>query len=271
MRTLAWILLVAMPIASLAVEPELTPWQAYFRRSAADYRLEVGQSRELAELRKEPVLKWSQPVRGGDDGALFVWLADGRPAVIGTLFIWPNRDGRFGVSHELHRLTAESLTGDWRQKVAWRPAKDDIAWQLVPDADAANADKTKRATQARQLARRFTATSKNREGGTSELRLQPRPFFEYEATDAKSSWLGGSLFSLAHGTDTEIIVWLEALRGKDASHWHYALVRMSDLELSPRLDDRDVPISEFTRYDDFASPYLCTAPEFLSEPPAEQQ
>ena len=102
-----------------------------------------------------------------------------------------------------------------------------------------------------------------------ELRLQPRPFFEYEATDAKNPWLGGSLFSLAHGTDTEIVVWLEARREGVTSRWHYALVRMSDLELAPRLDEKEVPIGEFTHYDDFASPYLCTAPEFLSEPPAE--
>jgi hypothetical protein len=264
-----------LAVPALGADPaELTPWQAYFRRCAADYRLEVGDKESVAELRKEPVLKWSQPVRGGDDGALFVWLADGRPAVIGTFFIWPNRDGRFGVSHELHRLTLEELKGDWRQTVRWRPAKDDLAWQPVPDVDAASPDKAKRATQARQIARRFSATSKNREGGTSELRLQPRPFFEYvaaevKATEGKSDWLGGSLFSLAHGTDTEIVLWLEARGEGSAIRWHFALARMSDLELHPRLDDKELPIGEFTSYDDFASPYLCTAPEFMSEPPAE--
>jgi hypothetical protein len=242
-------------------------WQAYFRHLAAEYRMSVAAGARELSLVKEPVLKWTQPVRGGQDGAVFVWLDQGRPAVVGTFFIWPADNGRQGISHELHRLSAEAVSGDWRDAVQWRPAKDDVQWHPLSDAPAPQADKEKRAIQVRQLARRFSAVSTAKDGQTSELRLQPRAFYEYAATSPDSSWLGGALFSLAHGTDTEIILWIEARREGGMPAWHYALARMSDLELSPRLDDKEVPIGDFPGFNRYNGPYLCTSPEFLDAPP----
>ena len=69
----------------------------------------AGEPKTALTLVKEPLLKWSQPVRGGQDGAVYVWLHEGRPAVVGTFFVWPDRDGRFGVSHELHALAAKAV------------------------------------------------------------------------------------------------------------------------------------------------------------------
>jgi hypothetical protein len=251
-----------------AKEAVTSPWQAYFRSLAGEYEMVAGEDRRELALVKEPVLKWSQPVRGGQDGAVFLWLDGGRPAAIGTFFIWPAGENRQGVSHELHRLAADRIAGDWRDRIKWRPAQDDVQWQVLAGAPAPHAEKTKRAAQARQFARRFAAASKTRDGQSSELRLQPRAFFEYEAERADSEWLGGALFSLAHGTDTEIVLWLEARRGRDAPLWHYALARMSDLQLAPRLDDKQLRLADFAGYDKFDSPHLCTSPEYFKDPPA---
>jgi len=51
-------------------KPEESRWQAYFRHIAAAYTITAGgqPTRRLA-LHKQPIMKWSQPVRGGDDGA----------------------------------------------------------------------------------------------------------------------------------------------------------------------------------------------------------
>jgi hypothetical protein len=242
-------------------------WQAYFRRVAGEYRLSAGDAREL-KLLASPVLKWSQPVRGGQEGSVYLWLDGGRPAVIGTFFIWPN-GANVGVSHELHVLTSERLHGAWRERVRWRPADPALNWTLVEDAEA-SATSARRSIEARQLARRFAAKSTNRNGETSELRLQTRAFFEYQATDEKSDYLGGALFSLAHGTDTEVVVWLEAVRDNDKATWRFACFRMSDLALAVTLDGKEVWKTDLAQYNQFDGPYLCTAPEFLTQPPAEK-
>ncbi len=251
------------------VQSAASPWQAYFRSLAGEYRLTAGDDVKELKLLANPVLKWSQPVRGGQDGAVYLWLAGGRPAVVGTFFIWPN-GANFGISHELHALTGDKLAGDWRGQIRWRPGDPELTWTTMPEAAAESA--AKRSIEARQIARRFAAKSTNRNGQTSELRLQPRAFFEYEADHVKAGaekedWLGGALFSLAHGTDTEVVVWLEALRGRDKPTWRFTCVRMSDLALAVTLDGKEVWTAERAQYNQYDRPYLCTAPEFLTEPP----
>ena len=242
-------------------------WQNYFRRVAGEYRMTAGETDEPLTLLEKPVLKWSQPVRGGEDGAVYLWLDRGRPAVIGTYFIWPDKVGRFGVTHELHRLTAKNLAGQWRGQVRWLPETDAVIWRPLGDVEPPDAMASRRAIQARQIARRFAASSRNKQEENSELRLQPRPFFQYEGT-ADDGWLGGSLFSIVHGTDTELILWLEARPDKSGARWHYAFARMSDLRLTATLDGKEVWSADLAKYNQFDGPYLCTAPEFLHEPPA---
>jgi len=245
-----------------------SPWQAYFRRVAGDYRMSVGDNARELKLVASPVLKWSQPVRGGQDGAVYLWLDAGRPAVVGTFFIWPRGD-EFGVSHELHMLTSDRLTGSWRDRVRWRPSDSTLTWNNVENVIASPVA-AKRSLEARQLARRFAAKSTDRNGQTSELRLQPRAFFEYDAADETSDWLSGALFSLAHGTDTEIVLWLEAAGDRGKPAWRFTCARMSDLALAVTLDGKEVWKTDLARYNQFESHYLCTSPEFLTEPPSEK-
>jgi hypothetical protein len=62
-------------------------WQRLFREQASAYRIEVGESGQ-AELLARPVLQWPHPARGGEHGAIFLWVKDGLPITIGTLNIW---------------------------------------------------------------------------------------------------------------------------------------------------------------------------------------
>src|SRR4051812_11741242 len=63
------------------------------------------------ELKKEAVFEWSNPVRSGNQqGVVFLWLRDGRPAAIGSIFSEP--EGRHKgrkVIHEFHALDPEKL------------------------------------------------------------------------------------------------------------------------------------------------------------------
>jgi hypothetical protein len=285
---LAWVLMAAFAGASLAQEgtaaqkqqdspspkeadksESRSPWQGYFRRLASEYRMTAGDSKTELTRVDEPVLKWSQPVRGGQDGAVYVWLHEGRPAAIGAFFIWPERGGRFGVSHELHALLSVAIQGDWRQRVRWRPGKYPVEWRLLPDAPAPPDSKAKQSIEGRRLARRFAGSNRNRAGQSRELRLLPRPFYEYAAETKDGLSQGGALFALVEGTDTEVVLWLEARAERDKLAWHYACARMSDLELRVTLDDKEVWKADFARFGQLDGPYLCVAPEFLREPPPE--
>ena len=60
-----------------------------YQREAAGYTIAVeSEPRKPLELKKEPVFEWSNPGRDGlaVQGVVFLWLRDGRPAVVGTIF-----------------------------------------------------------------------------------------------------------------------------------------------------------------------------------------
>src|SRR5215469_5178330 len=83
-----------------------------YLKEAAEYSIAVESApkREL-EFKKEPVFEWTNPVRSRlQQGVVFLWLRDGRPAALGCIFSSP--DGRLPgrrVIHEFHALDREKL------------------------------------------------------------------------------------------------------------------------------------------------------------------
>src|SRR3954470_124591 len=76
---------------------KLRGWQRLFQEQAREYSFSLGgKAGPPVALVSEPVLQWSQPVRGGEDGAVYVWTQAGRPVAIGTFFIWPMANGKQG-------------------------------------------------------------------------------------------------------------------------------------------------------------------------------
>src|SRR5438034_8532507 len=123
--TMSW---TVTPIRAEDAPEKLRGWQKLFQEHAREYSFSVGrQSKPPVELVSEPVLQWSQPVRGGQDGAVYVWTQAGRPVAIGTFFIWPMTSGKQGITHELHSLSDEPLKATWRNR-EWMPPKDSIVW-----------------------------------------------------------------------------------------------------------------------------------------------
>ena len=82
---------------------------ATYTSDAAEYTIYRDASRkDRVEFRREPVLVCSDPVRGGGDGAVFVWTYRGRPEVIGTIFSFPSTGPR-KLYHEFHSLSLSVL------------------------------------------------------------------------------------------------------------------------------------------------------------------
>src|SRR5262245_34838227 len=72
-------------------------------KEASEYSIAVESApKQALELKKEPVFEWSNPVRPGlQQGVIFLWLRDGRPAALGSIFSQPatNLPGR-RIIHE---------------------------------------------------------------------------------------------------------------------------------------------------------------------------
>jgi hypothetical protein len=221
-------------------EPAGSSWLPILKRQGDDYTITLATDppKQLRRL-ETPILRWTQPVRGGDDGAVFLWLADGRPEAVGTIFTWQANGGKRVMQHEFHSLALHGLDATWRGTSLWHPASPGVTLLPVPDAPAPAASGNGRLRQMQAIARDFSASSIHETAGRNELRLLPRPLYRYEPKAREL--IDGALFCLAHGTDPEVFLILEARRADNgSSSWKYALARFSDLPLNVKLKGKTV-------------------------------
>ena len=237
--SLALLLAAAEPDEGLA--KKMLP---IYAREAADYSIAVeSEPKKALELKKEPVFEWSNPVREGvQQGVVFVWLRDGRPAALGCFFSEP--EGRHKgrkVMHEFHALDTEKLIVT-RPKGAlneWKPeaglARTELTDAPVP-ADTAAA----RLLQLRKLAQEFTGHEIDGDKKRLDLRLLPTPLYRYPT--AKTGVIDGALFAMVStaGTDPEVLLLIEAKETNGKVRWEYALGRYSDRSLYVQRNEKEI-------------------------------
>ena len=170
-------------------------WLKVSLKHAQDY---VFHSQDKADkpftMLPQAVFRHSQPVRGDDIGAVYLWVdADQRPEVIGTTFAFPLEADRRMVVHELHSLGSEPSQSHWRGKRPWQPKRVDLDWRAVPNAPPVNANPAVRQRQVRDIARRFSANSIDEKEGRWELRLVAKPVHQFEG-EQPNAVSCGSLF-----------------------------------------------------------------------------
>ena len=191
-----------------------------------------------AELVERPVFVWTNPTKNkGQHGAVFVWVYEGRPMVVGSIFVDRTLASQ-RIMHEFHSLSTEVLhprcqtcEGD-----DWQP-KSGITMRPLPDSPRPEATAAKRLLQIRAIAREFGGyTFDNWRKLRWELRSLPQPLYRYEQT-AKGI-ADGALLALVNdaGTDPEVLLLLEA---RDDA-WHYALLRFSDATLHVDYQKKEV-------------------------------
>ena len=218
--------IVAEPIAAepraVAQEPPAAPPSAIerFREELADYDMTAG-GKPLS-FRPEPILHWTNPARYGEDGALFVWTAGGRPEVIGTGFTF--RVGNsVGHAHEFHTLSQQPITAVKEGTTAWAPRQPGLTFAALKSAGKPAGTEAGRLIQMRAIARSFDIDFHNDEGTPTRLRLVSTPLFRYAAPE--SGVPDGAIFSFANATDPEALLVVEARGSGAAAHWEYALAR----------------------------------------------
>jgi hypothetical protein len=210
-------------------------WVPLFQRHAGEYVIRVGQDAKVESgLLPEPVLRWWQPVRGGDDGALYLWVREGRPVAALTFFTfkWPN--GTRSISHEQHSLAHEPIEAKWRGNLVWHTSQPGLSFKPVPGAPVPAGIAAARLRQMLALVRDFSAHTIDNKGSKWPLRPLIKPLYRYEGkTD-------GALFAVVQGTDPEAFVILEARTEGDDAHWEFAAARFTDLEIHIRYKSQEV-------------------------------
>jgi hypothetical protein len=240
MSFLALLLLAADPADGLA--KKMLP---IYLKEAGEYAIAVASAPKTAlELKREPVFEWSNPNRnGGQQGVVFLWLHDGRPAAVGCIFSSPETvvkgPGARRIEHELHALDPEQLVVTRDALNQWKP-QEGVARQELPGAPAPGETAAARKLQLGRLAEGFTGhTIDTARKERYELRVLPTPLYRYPA--AKAGVIDGALFALVSeaGTDPEVLLLIEAREEKGQVRWEYALGKFSDCEIHVSLKGKD--------------------------------
>src|SRR5262245_54056704 len=238
MGTLSLVLLLVAAAPDDSLAKKMLP---IYVKEIETYTLTVASAPERSlELKKEPIFEWLNPARSDQQGAVFIWLRDGRPAALACIFSHPHEKlpGR-QVNHELHALDTEKLLVKRDQYNQWKPQAG-LARAELPDAGVPAAAPGARLLQMRKLAQEFTGYSVDRDDKRWELRLLPTPLYRYPM--GKTDVVDGALFALmsSAGTDPEILLVIEAREVAGKTRWEYACGRFSDWELHVQRRDNEV-------------------------------
>lgn len=235
---------ITSPVAAAPPPKALAKFHA--EQAAACQIFQDEAHRQPLTLRTQPIFSWTNVLReDGQTGQVFVWMKDGRPEAVGTMFstlaTWMQPPRR-AVVHEFHTLSTQKLYPVKPETSAyqWEPQAG-LTRRPVPDAPAVADSSALRLVQMRDIARSFTGETRDMEQQRWELRLLPQPALRYqpEQTDV----LDGALFLYVStaGTDPEVIIPVEARREADGTYrWTYGIARFTDRDLIVRHEDQVV-------------------------------
>jgi hypothetical protein len=196
--------------------------------------------KKVLELKKEPVFEWANPPRHAQQGVVFLWLRDGRPAALGCVFShdhekFPGRQ----INHELHALDPDKLLVKRDAHNQWKPEAG-LERKELTDGPVPAETPAARFIQLKKLAAEFSGHSIDYGKSKWDLRLLPTPLYKYPS--AKTGVLDGALFALVSnaGTDPEVLLIIEARQTEGKVRWEYACGRFSDWELHVSRKDKEV-------------------------------
>jgi hypothetical protein len=186
---------------------------------------------------ERPLLLFGDDPRNLTRGILWGW-GRGRPVAVAELWRGRAENAPFAASLTLTGLETIVMTADGKPK--WRPAEKQIAFAPVLAAPAPDAKEAARLRQLKEIARRFTAHEFwDPDNSRFELRLLVQPVHRYQDFEEKIQ--DGALFVLAHGTNPEVLLLIEAVgETVEKAHWQYGLVRTSNAETHVELEGKEV-------------------------------
>lgn len=198
----------------------------------------AGKDEVVVELYPRPLLTYGDSARANKDGTLWAFGASGRPLAV--LELYQGNEISTQWTHAVTLTGRDKVTMKTPVAAVWKPESLQIEPVPFADAEAPREREQRRLSQLKDLARRFTAHEFwDPENSRFEMRLLAQPVHRY--ADAEAGIQDGAVFVLAHGTNPEVIVLIEAL-GKtlETSRWHYSFARLGSAELHVELDGKEV-------------------------------
>lgn len=192
-------------------------------------------------LEPKPLLRWSNPVSGIEDGALWLWTDAGLP--VATVDTFSTSKGKT-YSHQCQSLADHAFVCQIDEKVQWSPQQAGVVYKLVPDAPQPASTPSARLIQMRAIAREFTVEDdfktrfRGTEFNTHELRLLTQPLYRYGREGQRV--VDGALFAYVLGTACEAILLLEARDQDGQLIWHYGFAGQTCYELRAKHKDQTV-------------------------------
>lgn len=204
-----------------------------------------------------PVLVYGDIVRKHESGTLWVWGKTGRPAAVMELY----RDGDKNTPwiHALTMTSTASIRFKGTEGPQWTPKSSHFKLQDVPGKLEVADQPVARLRQMKEISRRFEAHEFW--NGRHELRLLVQPVHRYE--DEANNVIDGAVFIIAHGTNPQVILQIEAVADETPPRWKYSLAREGSGETHVLLDGKEVWTVPQTGIGTPLEPYflLYTAPK----------
>lgn len=218
-------------------------WSAEYLKLADDTRIESRSNSTEIKLKKVPLMKWSNPVRGNGttSGDFFVWTRAEQPVVVGTFFSYvPSTDPTVrNVAMAFHALVQEDF--DVQVNAVRKSILGSQLHQITyPLSDSEVADTSVRRLQQMRSWAKACEAKTMLEGRPEPLRLLPQPLLVVGDEESKSKQATGkesALFAMVTGTDAEVLLLVQAIEdtSKQKLLWRVTPARFTDLPLEVRV------------------------------------
>jgi len=195
------------------------------------------ETRSLVPLVERPLLTFTDPTRANDHGTVWAWSTGGRPVAMVEVY---QPAGQMQRIHAMTLTSTDLVMGSISKQLVWMPQSSAIEFQPFPKAPKPADREVTRQSQLKELSRRFEAHEFwDPDNSRFELRLLVQPVYRYRDLDQKI--VDGAVFILAHGTNPEAVLLIEA-HGETAAtaEWKYGLVRLGSAEMHASLDGNEV-------------------------------
>ena len=187
---------------------------------------------------EKPLLYYGDPTRANDRGSVWGWGEKGRPVAL--IELYQNVNNRSRWVHAICNTSGGKVRASRAGDPWWRENESASELKEIPGAPAPAAEAAQRQRQLKQLAGKFTGHEFwDPNDSRFELRRLERPLHTYR--DEENGILDGALYTLANGTNPELMLFVEARTNpKDAtkSAWQFTVGRLAHAELHLLYDEK---------------------------------
>src|SRR5579872_5312310 len=146
---------------------------------AGQYTLSLANDRKrVFKFHESAVMRFSNPVGGSKDGAIFMWSDRGQPQALLKIFTYDNEL----FVQEWQSVSESPFIAEREGKTIWNPSEPGVAFRELPDAPKPAESAAERLRQMKSLAGKFSTTYlAGIDPKPDELRLLTQSLFRYEA------------------------------------------------------------------------------------------